>query len=559
MKNYAKRLAALLLSLCLLMAVLPTAAAAGAISASVKSELETLAIEYGFERSYNGEVQFVQAKEEGLAVNARLDYTEGASNRTTAVIVQAVDASGNAIAGKPARVVLGDDRGSQVYVTYQETGCEYFAMMPVQGVLDQGYIDTLTTTCDDNGSTYSVRVNAQLVMSDALALIAAYNKDSSKMEDFRFTCYLENDILAEMSGLDEEDFSFSDPRGVYTLVDVRMTAYGLAIEYRLSDETLDDLFSEKVEDVVEALQTRVSMRANRAVSARELERAANDDDEIYTYGRIEITCGRMIPGVDVESILVPAKLAVMELDEDYYVDKDYDDDDGEFIPIADPYKTGVADWLNVRDHMAFMQGDDQGMFRPNANITRAEVSAIFYRLLLDQNVKLTSEFSDVAATAWYAKAVNTLASLGIVNGFPDGTFKPNQAITRAEFAAICARFADAADGRIRFSDVRKSDWFYDEVATAAAYGWITGVGGGVFAPNRAITRAEAATLVNRMLGRLPDESAINHGEGRQFPDVTKAHWAWYQIGEATTEHYYRFDSHRTQEDWGATNVRPQMP
>lgn len=158
MKNYAKRLTALLLSLCLLMAVLPTVAAAGAISASVKSELETLAIEYGFERAYNGEVQFVQAKDEGLAVTAKLDYTEGASNRTTAVIVQAVDASGNAISGKPARVVLGEDRGNQVYVTYQETDCEYFAMMPVQGVLDQGSIDTLTTTCDDNGSTYSVRV-----------------------------------------------------------------------------------------------------------------------------------------------------------------------------------------------------------------------------------------------------------------------------------------------------------------------------------------------------------------------------------------------------------------
>ncbi len=559
MKNYTKRLTALLLSLCLLMAVLPTAAAAGTISASVKSDMEALAVECGFERAYNGEVQFVQARDEGLAVTAKLDYTEGAANRTTAVIVQAVDASGDAISGKPARIVLGNERGNQVYVTYQETDCEYFAMMPVQGVLDQGYIDTLTTSCEDNGSTYRVRVNSQLVMSDDLALIAAYNMTNSKMEDFRFTCYLENDILADMTGLDEEDFSFSDPQGVYTLVDVSMTAYGLAIEYRLSDNTLQELSKEKVDVIKATLQSRVSMRATRSVSARDLERAANDHDEIYTYGRIEITCGRMIPGVDVESIVVPAELAVMELDEDYYIDKDYDDDDGERIPIADPYKTGVADWLNVRDHMAFMQGDDQGMFRPNANITRAEVSAIFYRLLLDQSIKQTVEFSDVADTSWYATAVNSLASLGIVKGFPDGSFRPNQAITRAEFAAICARFADAADGRIRFSDVRKSDWFYDEVATAAAYGWITGVGGGMFAPNRAITRAEAATLVNRMLGRLPDESAINHGEGRQLPDVTKAHWAWYQIGEATTEHFYRFNSYRTQEDWGATNVRPWMP
>jgi len=136
MKNYAKRLTALLLSLCLLMAVLPTAAAAGTISASVKSDMEALAVECGFERAYNGEVQFVQARDEGLAVTAKLDYTEGAANRTTAVIVQAVDASGDAISGKPARIVLGNERGNQVYVTYQETDCEYFAMMPVQGVLD---------------------------------------------------------------------------------------------------------------------------------------------------------------------------------------------------------------------------------------------------------------------------------------------------------------------------------------------------------------------------------------------------------------------------------------
>lgn len=124
-----------------------------------------------------------------------------------------------------------------------------------------------------------------------------------------------------------------------------------------------------------------------------------------------------------------------------------------------------------------------------------------------------------------------------------------RAIKRCEFAAICSRFAQAATGGPTFTDVPASHWAYKNINTCAAYGWINGVGDGTFQPDRTISRAETATMVNRMLGRLGAQTAIDAGLGRKFPDVTTAHWAWYQIGEATAGHNYTVNSDRTQETW----------
>ena len=208
------------------------------------------------------------------------------------------------------------------------------------------------------------------------------------------------------------------------------------------------------------------------------------------------------------------------------------------LDIADPDDTGVSGWLETGEHMAYMIGDDHGDFRPDANITRAEVAQLFYRLLRNQDVPVTETFSDVEEDAWYAHAVNVLASLGMVNGVGGNQFAPERAITRAEFAAIAARFAHASESGVTFSDVPESHWAYNEISTAAAYGWVNGVGNGRFAPDRLITRGEAAAMVNRMLGRLADKAAIDAGQARPFPDVDDSHWAWYEIGEATTEHDY---------------------
>ena len=162
---------------------------------------------------------------------------------------------------------------------------------------------------------------------------------------------------------------------------------------------------------------------------------------------------------------------------------------------------------------------------------------------------ITVNFDDVTEDAWYAAAVNTLGSMGILNGVGDNKFEPQRVITRAEFAAIASRFTEKMVSGFDFVDVTKEHWAYEAISTAAAYGWVNGIGDGLFGPDRSITRAEVAKIVNHMLGRLGDQEQIDDGAGRVFPDVTKSYWAWYEIAEATTDHDCKFNSDRTEETW----------
>ncbi|WP_050622670.1 S-layer homology domain-containing protein [Clostridium phoceensis] len=200
---------------------------------------------------------------------------------------------------------------------------------------------------------------------------------------------------------------------------------------------------------------------------------------------------------------------------------------------------GVDRWLNTRDHIAYLSGYPDGTFGPDRNMTRAEVAQMFYALLNDQNVPATVSFSDVPDGAWYADAVETLASLGMFTGYPDGTFHPNSTITRAEFAAAALSFADMApSARCSFPDVSAQDWFYPYVASAAEYGWIGGYPDGSFRPSGSITRAEVAVIVNHMLGRTPDQSFVDRSLDRlvSFSDLNSNHWAFYPIMEASNSH-----------------------
>ena len=228
--------------------------------------------------------------------------------------------------------------------------------------------------------------------------------------------------------------------------------------------------------------------------------------------------------------------------------KEYTTGETKLTP-ASPDETGVAKLLNTDEHKLFMVGDDKGMFRPGDSITRAEVAQMFYRLLRDQNVAITKTFADVKENAWYATAVGVLASSGIINGTSETTFEPARAITRAEFTAICTRFAKAASGSVSFTDVPVGHWAYGAISTAVSYGWVRGDGTGKFNPDAKITRAEAAAIVNRVLGRLGDSAAIKAGEGKRFPDVSESFWGFIDIVEATTDHGYRFDASRQNETW----------
>lgn len=218
--------------------------------------------------------------------------------------------------------------------------------------------------------------------------------------------------------------------------------------------------------------------------------------------------------------------------------------------VADPDDTGVSDWLNTDDHLAYLDGYPDNTFQPEEDMTRAEAAQMFYNLLRDQDVDTTVSFTDVAADAWYAEAVNTLATLEIVDGVGDNRFAPERTITRAEFTTMAMRFCqEIPTGENIFSDVDQDDWFYDYVVGSIQYGWINGYPDGTFRPNDTITRAEVTTIANRMLGRAADEAYVDGHQDqlRAFPDVTKGYWAYYDITEATNAHTYTQDSQG--EDW----------
>lgn len=209
--------------------------------------------------------------------------------------------------------------------------------------------------------------------------------------------------------------------------------------------------------------------------------------------------------------------------------------------VADPEKTGVAGLLETVKHNAYLHGYGNGGFGPNNNMTRAEAAQMFYNLLRQKNVTVTVQFSDVSDDAWYATAVNTLASLGILKGVGEDKYDPTRAISRAEFAAIATRFAKInLEGSTPFDDVSDADWYYNAVLTAVNYGWINGYGDNTFRPHNTVTRAEVTTIVNRMLARRADKDFVaDHIHNmRTFNDVDSSFWAYHYIMEAVNGHDY---------------------
>ena len=209
------------------------------------------------------------------------------------------------------------------------------------------------------------------------------------------------------------------------------------------------------------------------------------------------------------------------------------------VTIPDDVPTG----LNGDDHFAYIVGYPNGNVEPNGNITRAEVATIFFRLLTEEvrtaNSTQSNSLSDVTRGQWFNHAVSTLSSMGIVKGHNDGTFAPNAPITRAEFAAIAARFDDKnTDTSSKFTDIA-SHWAKNEIGIAANKGWINGYPDGTFRPNQYITRAEAMTLINRVLNRLPENSSDLLDSMIKWPDNSDAS-AWYYLAvqEATNSHAY---------------------
>ena len=265
--------------------------------------------------------------------------------------------------------------------------------------------------------------------------------------------------------------------------------------------------------------------------------------------------------VDGETVKTDTERVPVDIDWDINVpdiDDDDDDDDTVYIP----------NWLNTTDHYAYIVGYEDGEVKPNNNITRAEVATIFFRLLTDdaraRYWSQTNDYSDIAPESWYNNAVSTLSNMGIINGYEDGTFQPNAPITRAEFTAIATRFFDyTAEYDGAFNDVSRSAWYADCVQAAVDMGLVDGYPDGGFHPNSNITRAEAVTIVNRVLNRAPHEDhLLDEDEMNVWPDNVYGAWYYADMQEATNSHDYdwiRVSGERVEEwteklperDWAA--------
>ena len=197
---------------------------------------------------------------------------------------------------------------------------------------------------------------------------------------------------------------------------------------------------------------------------------------------------------------------------------------------------------NTDDHYSYLIGYSDGTVRPNGKITRAEVATIFFRLLDDDTrAKYWSSennFSDVSADKWYNNAVSTLSRMGVIGGYADGTFRPDAPISRAEFAKIAVSFTQNNGSAVYnyFTDVKTTDWFAPYVTAAKDAGLIEGYSDGSFKPESKITRAEACAIVNRTLGRKPSKAHMKISDRIDWPDVQTTDWFYEAIMEATNSH-----------------------
>lgn len=221
-------------------------------------------------------------------------------------------------------------------------------------------------------------------------------------------------------------------------------------------------------------------------------------------------------------------------------------------------------WLNTNDHYSYLIGYSDGTVRPNGKITRAEVATIFFRLLDDDTrAKYWSSennFSDVSADKWYNNAVSTLSRMGVIGGYADGTFRPDAPISRAAIAKIAVSFTQNNGSAVYnyFTDVKTTDWFAPYVTAAKDAGLIEGYSDGSFKPESKITRAEACAIVNRTLGRKPSKAHMKISDRIDWPDVQTTDWFYEAIMEATNSHTYQmgkrvetWNDKLPQRDWAA--------
>ena len=242
--------------------------------------------------------------------------------------------------------------------------------------------------------------------------------------------------------------------------------------------------------------------------------------------------------------------------------KDFSDSRSTAVKYADTvrnYRGTTPDLLNDSDHFAYVIGYKDGNVRPYGLISRAETTTIFFRLLKDSvrdgNLLTSNTYTDVADDYWANTAISTMTGLGIVQGRSADTFDPKAPITRAQFAAICARFdTGKSSGTQTFTDI-KGHWAEKYIERAAELGWIKGFEDGTFRPDTYITRAQAMTMINRVLNRIPEENSDLLAGMNTWPDCTPSDWFYLAVQEATNSHDFKHKA-GNYETWTGMNKNP---
>ena len=359
-------------------------------------------------------------------------------------------------------------------------------------------------------------------------------------------------VIAPVYGVDEVEFDVSEYRNIpgkrskYSLVGWSTSPDGDVI---IADTTFTD-------DVTH-------------LYAIFKERAGGTTEPIYIHYVID---GK-IDAIPFDKGYAPLKVDLRKLDVPEMSGFKFDGwyEDGTYRnKVSDIYSTSVSTSLFGRyvkadapevlesdDHFAYIIGYPEGDVRPLNNITREEIAVIFYRLLKDEVredlADTSNDFSDVDSARWSNKAISTMENGGYITGYEDGTFRPGNFITRAEFATIAARFLDKDYAtELVFSDI-SGHWAEKYIESVATSHWVNGYEDGTFRPDRYITRAEAITIINRILVRYVNGEGI-HADARQWPDNTVDAWYYYDMLEATSSHYYYRLNDGVHEKW--TDLKP---
>ena len=436
--------------------------------------------------------------------------------------------------------------------------------------------------------TFTYTINRHLMKKDGNEVeLSAADKvveSGSKNENTLLHTLITSEMKQKRTNANK-DYVYVSSKTTYTVGEDTKETNPLTADSKLTKNTTIDLYyyldetgkTDKPDGIPDAWQYKVTFKVvngkwndhdnsdNIVVYVNAKDKDGKTLDSKLTASQIPAVGSQPNSGYTSSGSWKPTPSTGLEIKEDTVFTYTYDQKSGggggsggssrpSTPPTVDIPDNDVPTGLNGKDHYAYIIGYGNNDVRPQNNITRAEVATIFFRLLTDEtrtaNMTKSNGYNDVKDGDWFCCAVSTLSKMGIIKGYEDGSFKPNDPISRAEFAAIAARFDPDGDKTpATFADV-SSHWAKDEISIAANHGWIKGYENGSFKPDQKITRAETMTLVNRVLNRLPETKDDLHKDMKTWVDnMDETAWYYLAVQEATNSHYFKNKTSTKFEQW----------